>query len=133
MEKSQSSQWSLSRFHFADIEDWYCVFSSPEHIAHVIGHSFAKVSRSDSYSSAFKVIRYRAEKTPIFFNNEQRCSYNCDFKMFELKKALYQCRNASPGPYSIAYHMINHLNEDFLFNILQLFNHIWKERIYPTK
>ncbi|GBM39215.1 hypothetical protein AVEN_223834-1 [Araneus ventricosus] len=69
-----------------------------EHIAHVIGRSFAKVSSSDSCSSAFKVIRDRAEKTPIFFNTEQHCSYNCDFKMLELKTALSQCRNTSPGP-----------------------------------
>ncbi|GBL94579.1 putative RNA-directed DNA polymerase from transposon X-element [Araneus ventricosus] len=109
------------------------VFSSPEHIAHVLGHSFAKVSSSDSYSSAFKVIRDRAEKTPIFFYSEQHCSYNCDFKMFELKKALSQCRNTSPRPDGIAYCMLNHLNDDSLFNILQLFNRIWKEGIYPTK
>ncbi|GBN20959.1 putative RNA-directed DNA polymerase from transposon X-element [Araneus ventricosus] len=70
---------------------------------------------------------------PIFFYSEQHCSYNCDFKILELKKALSQCRNTSPGPDGIAYCMINHLNEDSLFNILQLFNRIWKEGIYPTK
>ncbi|PRD34877.1 UNVERIFIED_CONTAM: hypothetical protein NCL1_13288 [Trichonephila clavipes] len=47
--------------------------------------------------------------------------YNFDFTMTELRKALLQAHNTSPGPDRITYTMLRHLNPDSLTNILCLY------------
>ncbi|GFT03493.1 putative RNA-directed DNA polymerase from transposon X-element [Trichonephila clavipes] len=59
--------------------------------------------------------------------------YNCDFDMFELKRALSSAHNTSPGPDGISYELLRHLNEDSLVSLLYLFNRIWREQVYPTQ
>ncbi|GBN20123.1 putative RNA-directed DNA polymerase from transposon X-element [Araneus ventricosus] len=108
-------------------------YSSPEDIANIIGQTFAYISNSDSYTATFQAIKNRAEGIPISFVSERHASYNCDFRMSEMRKALSQCRNTSPGPDGVTYSMLHHLNEDSLSNLLRLFNRIWNENIYPSQ
>ncbi|GFX14448.1 probable RNA-directed DNA polymerase from transposon X-element [Trichonephila clavipes] len=58
--------------------------------------------------------------------------HNCDFTMTELKKALLQAHNTSPGPDGITYTMLRQLNPNSLANILFLFNRVWKEHCFPS-
>ncbi|GFY21427.1 putative RNA-directed DNA polymerase from transposon X-element [Trichonephila clavipes] len=74
----------------------------------------------------------RLEWTPINFRCRQPLPYNCDFDMFELKRALSSAHNTSPGPDEISYELLRHLNEDSLVGLLYLFNRIWREQVYPT-
>ncbi|GFX10875.1 hypothetical protein TNCV_3196361 [Trichonephila clavipes] len=60
----------------------------PLDVANLIGKTFASVSSSDSYSPAFQATKNRLERTPINFRCRQPLPYNCDFDMFELKRAL---------------------------------------------
>ncbi|GBM74478.1 putative RNA-directed DNA polymerase from transposon BS [Araneus ventricosus] len=53
--------------------------------------------------------------------------------MFELRKALSEVKDTSPGPNGITYSMIRHLDADSLTNLLNLFNRIWKEQVYPSQ
>ncbi|GBO20697.1 hypothetical protein AVEN_140344-1 [Araneus ventricosus] len=53
--------------------------------------------------------------------------------MFELRKALSEVKDTSPGPDGITYSMIRHLDADSLTNLLSLFNRIWKEQVYPSQ
>ncbi|GFU96156.1 probable RNA-directed DNA polymerase from transposon X-element [Trichonephila clavipes] len=46
--------------------------------------------------------------------------------MTELKKALIQAHNTSPGPDGITYTMLRHLDPNSLTNVLFLFNRVWK-------
>ncbi|GFS51212.1 putative RNA-directed DNA polymerase from transposon X-element [Trichonephila clavipes] len=80
------------------------------------------VSRAASYNSRFLEIKRQAERTPINFSTRSFFPYNCDFTMTELKKALLQAHNTSPGPDGITYTMLRHLNPYSLANILFLFN-----------
>ncbi|GFV29722.1 hypothetical protein TNCV_3668141 [Trichonephila clavipes] len=57
-------------------------------VANGIGRTFAGVSSSDSYSPAFQASKNHLERTPINFRCRQPLPYNCDFDMFELKRAL---------------------------------------------
>ncbi|GFU39054.1 RNA-directed DNA polymerase from mobile element jockey [Trichonephila clavipes] len=56
----------------------------------------------------------RLERTPINFRCRQPLPYNCDFDMFEWRKALSSAHNTSPGPDGISYELLRHLNEDSL-------------------
>ncbi|GFU46495.1 probable RNA-directed DNA polymerase from transposon X-element [Trichonephila clavipes] len=101
-------------------------------MANLIGKTFASVSSSDSYSPAFQATKNRLERTPINFRCRQPFQYNCDFDMFELKRALSSTHNTSPGPDGISYVLLRHLSEDSLVSLLYLFNRIWREQVYPT-
>ncbi|GFY33810.1 putative RNA-directed DNA polymerase from transposon X-element [Trichonephila clavipes] len=83
----------------------------------LIGKTFASVSSSDSYSPAFQATKNRLERTPIHFRCRQPLPYNCDFDMFELKRALSSAHNTSPGPDGISYELLRHLNEDSLASL----------------
>ncbi|GFW67583.1 putative RNA-directed DNA polymerase from transposon X-element [Trichonephila clavipes] len=73
------------------------VYSSPFDVANLIGKTFASMSSSDSYSPAFQVTKNRLEGTPINFRCRQPLTYNGDFNMWELKRALSSDHNTSPG------------------------------------
>ncbi|GFX48786.1 putative RNA-directed DNA polymerase from transposon X-element [Trichonephila clavipes] len=115
------------------LETLTAIYSSPVDVANLIGQTFASVSSSDSYSPAFQVTKNRLERTPINFRCRQSLSYNCDFDMWELKRALSSAHNTSPGPDGISYELLRHLNEDSLVGLLYLFNPIWRELVYPTQ
>ncbi|GFW52165.1 putative RNA-directed DNA polymerase from transposon X-element [Trichonephila clavipes] len=96
------------------LETSAALYSSPFDVANVIGQTFASVSTSDSYSRAFQVTKNRLERTTINFRCRQLLPYNCDFDMFELKRALSSAHNTSPCPDGISYELLRHLNEDSL-------------------
>ncbi|GFT03192.1 probable RNA-directed DNA polymerase from transposon X-element [Trichonephila clavipes] len=120
-------------FNIPILETSTALYSSPLDVANLIGKTFASVSSSDSYSPAFQATKNRLERTPINFRCRQPLPYNCDFDMFELKRALSSAHNTSPGPDGISYELLRHLNEDSLVSLLYLFNRIWREQVYPTQ
>ncbi|GFT03523.1 probable RNA-directed DNA polymerase from transposon X-element [Trichonephila clavipes] len=120
-------------FNIPILETSTALYSSPLDVANLIGKTFASVSSSDSYSPAFQATKNRLERTPINFRCRQPLPYNCDFDMFELKRALSSAHNTSPGPDGISYVLLRHLNEDSLVSLLYLFNRIWREQVYPTQ
>ncbi|GFU21467.1 probable RNA-directed DNA polymerase from transposon X-element [Trichonephila clavipes] len=120
-------------FNITILETSTALYSSPLDVANLIGKTFASVSSSDSYSPAFQATKNRLERTPINFRCRQPLPYNCDFDMFELKRALSSAHNTSPGPDGISYVLLRHLSADSLVSLLYLFNRIWREQVYPTQ
>ncbi|GFV58943.1 putative RNA-directed DNA polymerase from transposon X-element [Trichonephila clavipes] len=120
-------------FNIPILETSTALYSSPLDVANLIGKTFASVSSSDSYSPAFQATKNRLERTPINFRCRQPLPYNCDFDMFELKRALSSAHNTSPGPDGISYVLLRRLSEDSLVSLLYLFNRIWREQVYPTQ
>ncbi|GBN91122.1 hypothetical protein AVEN_181470-1 [Araneus ventricosus] len=53
--------------------------------------------------------------------------------MFELRTALSQAHDTSPGPDGITYNMLRHLNTTSLSHLLFFFNRIWTEQKYPSQ
>ncbi|GFX57743.1 RNA-directed DNA polymerase from mobile element jockey [Trichonephila clavipes] len=82
----------------SDIGTSTALYSLSLDVANLIGQIFASVSSSDSYSAEFQVPKNRLERTPINFRCRQLLPYNCDFDMFELKRALSSANNTSKGP-----------------------------------
>ncbi|GFW07812.1 putative RNA-directed DNA polymerase from transposon X-element [Trichonephila clavipes] len=131
--KVKAANGLYREFNIPILETSTALFSSPLDVANFIGKTFASVSSSDSYSPAFQATKNRLERTPINFRCRQPLPYNCDFDMFELKRALSSAHNTSPGPDGISYELLRHLNEDSLVSLLYLFNRIWREQVYPTQ
>ncbi|GFW35798.1 probable RNA-directed DNA polymerase from transposon X-element [Trichonephila clavipes] len=131
--KVKAANGLYREFNIPILETSTALFSSPLDVANLIGKTFASVSSSDSYSPAFQATKNRLERTPINFRCRQPLPYNCDFDMFELKRALSSAHNTSPGPDGISYELLRHLNEDSLVSLLYLFNRIWREQVYPTQ
>ncbi|GFV71170.1 putative RNA-directed DNA polymerase from transposon X-element [Trichonephila clavipes] len=131
--KVKAANGLYREFKIPILETSTALYSSPFEVANLICQTFASVSSSDSYSPAFQVTKNRLERTPINFKCRQLLPYNCDFDMFELKRALSSANNTSPGPDGISYELLRHLNEDSLVSLLYLFNRIWKQQLYPTQ
>ncbi|GFW85734.1 putative RNA-directed DNA polymerase from transposon X-element [Trichonephila clavipes] len=105
-------------FSFPILQTSDSVFSSPIEIANILGETFQSISSTASYSSRFLEIKRRAERSQIKFSTRSFFPYNCNFTMTELKKALVQAHNTSPGPDGIIYTMLRHLNTNSLTNII---------------
>ncbi|GBM79038.1 putative RNA-directed DNA polymerase from transposon BS [Araneus ventricosus] len=108
-------------------------YSSPLDIYNILGQSFAKVSSADSYSPTFLATKRRAEHIPLHFRTHRHLSYNCQFGMIELEKALNEAHEISPGPDGITYNMLHHFSTTSLSNLLYLFNRIWIEQKFPSQ
>ncbi|GFV70826.1 probable RNA-directed DNA polymerase from transposon X-element [Trichonephila clavipes] len=130
--KVKAANGMYREFSFPILQTSNSVFSSPVEIANILGETFQSVSNTASYNSRFLEIKRRAERTPINFSTRSFFPYNCDFTMTELKKALLQAHNTSPGPDGITYTMLRHLNPNSLANFLFLFNRVWKEHCFPS-
>ncbi|GFV81577.1 RNA-directed DNA polymerase from mobile element jockey [Trichonephila clavipes] len=130
--KVKAANGIYREFSFSILQTSNSVFSSPEEIANILGETFQSVSSAASYNSRFLEIKRRAERTPINFLTRSFFPYNCYFTMTELKKALIQAHNTSPGPDGITYTMLRHLHPNSLANILFLFNRVWKEHCFPS-
>ncbi|GFX13932.1 hypothetical protein TNCV_3422431 [Trichonephila clavipes] len=55
-----------------------------------------------------EVTKNRSERTPINFRCRQFLPYNCDFYMWELKRAVSSAHNTCPGPDGISHEMLRH-------------------------
>ncbi|GFU21415.1 probable RNA-directed DNA polymerase from transposon X-element [Trichonephila clavipes] len=119
-------------FSFPILQTSNSVFSSQFEIANILGETFQSVSSTASYNSRFLEIKRRAKRTPMNFSTRSFFPYNCNFTRNELKKALVQAHNTSPGLDGITYTMLRRLNPDSITNILFLFNRVWKEHCFPS-
>ncbi|GBO17316.1 putative RNA-directed DNA polymerase from transposon X-element [Araneus ventricosus] len=93
----------------------------------------AQVSAHDSYSSDFRTIKNRAERTPSRFTARSALPYNIEFRMFKFQKVLSLAHDISPGPDGITYNMLRHLNTTSISHLLFLFNRIWTEQKCPSQ
>ncbi|GBO20397.1 putative RNA-directed DNA polymerase from transposon X-element [Araneus ventricosus] len=131
--KVKAANGIYREFSFSILNTGNVTHSAPLDIANTLGHAFAQVSASDSYSPDFMAIKNRAERTHLRFTSRRTIPYNSEFKMCELITALSKAHDTSPGPDGITYNMLRHLNTASLSNLLLLFNRIWTEQEYPSQ
>ncbi|GBO44097.1 hypothetical protein AVEN_188026-1 [Araneus ventricosus] len=132
-EKVKAANGIYREISFPVLNTGNATHSAPLDIANTLGHAFAQVSAHDSYSSDFRTIKNRAERTPLRFTARSALPYNSEFRMFEFQKALSLAHDTSPGPDGITYNMLRHLNTTSLSHLLFLFNRIWTEQKYPSQ
>ena len=91
---------------------------------------FSKVSSSNNYTPEFQQIRNRTIISDFTSNNEE--NYNALFTLEELKHALSNSKNSSPGEDSIRYEMLRFLPEKTQQFLLHTYNKIWETGQLPT-
>ncbi|MPC94704.1 hypothetical protein E2C01_089884 [Portunus trituberculatus] len=92
---------------------------------------FASVSRKDPASPDARH-RQRMESLGIYFSSTRGESYNVSLSASELRTALSQCHDSSPGANDIPYAFLRHMSDrDFNF-LLNLYNMIWHTGDFPS-
>ncbi|GBN99949.1 hypothetical protein AVEN_267365-1 [Araneus ventricosus] len=94
--KVKAANGIYREFSFPVLNTGNVTHSAPLDIANTLGHAFAQVSATDSYSTDFVAIKNRAERTSLRFTACSTLPYNSEFRMFELETALSRAHDTSP-------------------------------------
>ncbi len=105
--------------------------SSKADIANTLADTFSKNSSSNNYSEEFLKVKSEQEKTKLNFSSDNSEHYNAPFSMRELISALEKAHDTSAGPDDIHYQLLKHLPEHSLANLLEIFNTIWEQGVFP--
>ena len=103
----------------------------PNIVADLFATHFAGVSRKDPAAVG---ARYRQdmEAAGVDFNSQGGESYNVHFSLSELKSAVSQCHDSSPGLDDVPYAFLRHMCDTALLFLLALYNLIWCTGDFPS-
>ena len=107
------------------------VVCESKEIANVFGETFEHNSSSQNYSQEFRRYKVAKETNRINFTSDNNESYNCNFSMDELKKAINKSNDSAAGPDDMHYQVLKHLPEKTLKILLTLLNNIWTSGHFP--
>ena len=105
--------------------------TNKEDIANTFGETFLNNSSSRHYSDKFRHIKNNQEKQKLNFKSCNNEKYNIAFTFSELVDAIKISHDTATGPDEIHYQMLKHLPENFLLNLLYIFNTIWTTGVFP--
>ena len=105
--------------------------ADPKTVAGLFAEHFASVSRKDPTAPGARH-RQNLESLDINFASSGGESYNVPFSAAELKVALSQCHDSSPGSDDIPYAFLRHMSESALNFLLNLYNLIWHSGEFPS-
>lgn len=106
------------------------MITDSKEIANVLVDQFCKASSNQNYSFAFRRTKYSREQVPIYIP-EYDNDINSEFSMLELNSALQTCKGKSSGHNRISYGMLKNLHPSAKKNLLNIYNFLWKERVWP--
>ena len=116
------SQLKLNNRHITDVKD----------IADTLAAKFAFNSSSENYTHAFNQHKITTEKKKIDFDTRDDHAYNSLFSLHELKQAINNSHDSSPGLDTIHYQLLKHLLDDSLLLLLHIFNQMWISQEFPN-
>ena len=102
----------------------------PTILVEVFGQSFSFISSNANYSPEFNIIKNRDENTEILFHPKNTW-YNKPLTIAEFEIVLSMCTRSSPGPDDLHYSMFKELTTKQKKQILNFFNHLWINNIFP--
>ena len=111
-----------------------------EEIAESFAETYEFQSSIEPHSLQFKSMKQRIEKEyekSQKRNQNQSSSshnkqiYNRKFSMKDLRKAIRQSKNSSPGPDQVHYELLKHLPTNALIILLTAFNKVWHGGKFP--
>lgn len=105
--------------------------ADPKTVADVFAEHFASVSRKDPAAPGARH-RQDLETLGVNFASTGGESYNVPFSLSELKVALSQCKDSSPGPDDISYAFLRHMADSAFTFLLGLYNSIWRTGDFPS-
>ena len=102
-----------------------------KHVANILADHFANVSNPTNYTQRFQHYRQEKEQQRLNFTTRNEFSFNSPFSEVEFGAGLCSASESSPGPDSISYSMIKHCHPTMKNLILQAFNRIYTENVFP--
>ena len=105
--------------------------AEPKIVADLLADHFSNVSRKDP-AAPMADARTRSEALGVDFTSAGGESYNVPFSMPELKTALSQCQDSSPGSDDIPYVFLRHMPDPAFSFLLELYNSIWSNGDFPS-
>ena len=105
--------------------------ADPRTVADLFASHFASVCQKDPTTPGAR-FRQGLEATAVDFASAGGESYNIPFSLPELKSALSQCHDSSPGPDDIPYQFLRHMSDNAFNFLLGLYNFIWQTGDFPS-
>ena len=102
--------------------------------ANMLAAQFAKVSSNANFSDTFQAHRrvFEEEQKSILTDKcDVQSPLNEDFTLPELRRAIKQCRDTSPGADNVCYSMFRKMPTVCMYVVLSLFNAIWAKGVLP--
>jgi len=111
------------------VNDQNVLQRKPDEVAETFATFFASVGQVDR-NEAFNRHRTREENKRLCMEGDGG-AYNDPITMDELKFALSNVTESSPGHDEITYSMVNHAHHTLIDNILKLYNKIFSGHVFP--
>ena len=107
--------------------------SDPLELSNIFGSYFAQVSSSNNYEAEFLEYKTRVERNVISFLPSNGEYYNSTFTIHELNHAMKHTGSTSPGADVVHYDMIEKLSKDQKLNLLNFYNYLWHNNLFPSQ
>lgn len=107
--------------------------AQPQETANILTKSFAENSSSSNYDQEFLVYKTEQEATGHLNIYDNSQPFNSELSMLELTRELSKLKNSSPGPDNVPNILIKNLSGKGLCYLLDLFNLIWMNQVFPNK
>ena len=112
------------------------IITDAKEIANLFANVFAKNSSDVNFEPSFLEFKKRTEETSrqetiVVANTHQ--SFNAKILITELQAEIKSTKNSSPGPDNIPNLFIKQLPSQGLNYLLEIYNHIWINGIFPNK
>jgi len=110
--------------------DGECI-SDQRSIANCLANCIAHNSSTEHYTAKFQKYKQDIESHHLSFKSNNLETYNEPFSLLELQKSLHQCHHTAVGPDDIHYAFLQHLPFPVLSILLDVFNTVWLQEIFP--
>ena len=128
--KTSGKNKSCSYTHF-NLEGTYSKATSKTDIADTLGETFCHNSSSFNYSESFQKIKAEQEKVKLNFKSQNNEIYNKDVNVDELVEAIQLSHDSATGSDENHCQMLQHLPENSLETLLNIFNYIRTNGKFP--
>lgn len=108
------------------------LISNLSDILKIIGTYFKNTFSDVNYPQSFLNIKSITPEFCIDNNDTDVSAYNSPFTIYELNSALLKSKGSSPGPDQISNEMLKHLDIYQRHYLLNYFNKIWSEHVFPN-
>ena len=108
------------------------VVTDREEVAEVMADHFSSISSCINYPPRFLQYKNTIESRSLHFETRQDFPYNHEITTREFEAALSHSSNSAPGSDNIPYILIKMAHHTYRNLLLNLYNRIFSERVYPN-
>jgi exonuclease III len=109
------------------------IYSSPDSVSEAFAKFFQNNNSDQNYSDEFLAFKNSYSSLPIDSPSTNEHCFNLPLNLSELLSVLQNSKSKSPGPDCIPNSFIQNLPENGITTLLQIFNSIWIQGIFPNQ